>query len=162
MKLQSYQLATSEQKKILSLAKKTSAQSIVTRGHKVGCVIVTSDKVQYVGATVARGRAIGSTCAERMALDQWYVHRGKHPEASLTCYVTGTFQRPGWSNGFLCTPCGVCLEMFLELITSGHVKTVKFVCADWNLTKVLVASIDHLFPQIGKGKWPYHLDYDHE
>ena len=112
-----------------------------------------TDGSTYQGATTTRTRAIGSTCAERMALDQWYF---KHPKKDpAICYLVGTFDRESWQDNFICTPCGVCLEMFLELLIQRKLKKLKFMCGNWKLSKVLIADLSELFPQFGKGGWPY-------
>ena len=60
-----------------------------------------------------------------------------------------------WKKHFVCTPCGTCLEMFLELFVDQNLDKLKFICGSWDLKRVLVADLDELFPQFGKGGWPY-------
>lgn len=55
-------------------------------GHQIGCVIKCKNGNKFLGATNIRSRAIGSTCAERMALDQMYFYKNKHPQI---CVIIG-------------------------------------------------------------------------
>ncbi|MEK7078119.1 MAG: cytidine deaminase [Patescibacteria group bacterium] len=153
MRLTSYKKLSEEDKNFLISAKKTAERSVTLKGHKIGCLIICSDGSTYLGATAARTRVVGSTCAERMALDQWYFSDAKtDPQI---CYLTGVLNRISWRDDFVCTPCGACLEMFLELFVERNLKSLKFVCSNWRLNKVLIADLSELFPQIGKGGWPY-------
>ncbi len=129
-----------------------SKKSKTNGGHMVGCLIVRDNKKVF-GVTLGRSRAIGSTCAERMALDQWvYKYKDSLPEK---IYVIGNFNRESWSEDYITTPCGVCLEMFLEFILSMKVANLSFIFANWKLTKAMLIKLDELFPQYGKGGWPY-------
>ena len=153
MNLVSYKRLSKKDKKFLVLAKDVSEHSVSLKKHKIGCVLLCEDGSTYLGATVARTRAIGSTCAERMALDQWYFNGSKsNPE---TCYLVGKLDRKSWKEDFICTPCGVCLEMFLELFVQMKLKKLRFVCGNWKLSRALIADLSELFPQVGKGGWPY-------
>ncbi len=140
-------------KELLLLAKKIAERSVSPKRHKVGCVIVCSDGSKYLGATVARTRTIGSTCAERMALDQWYFSNSTSDPS--TCYLIGTFNRKNWEKDLICTPCGVCLEMFLELIVQRGLKNLKFICGSWDLSKILLTNLKELFPQREKSECPH-------
>lgn len=133
-------------------AKSESRKSVTSRGHSVGC-IVASGKDKAYGVTLARSRAIGSTCAERMALDQWnYKFPDQNPSR---IYLIGNFNRDSWRTDYICTPCGACLEMFLEYMLSKQLKDLVFFCANWDLSMVLSVKLSELFPQFGKGNWPY-------
>ncbi len=149
MKLTSFKRAGKIDQSFLLLAKQTAGKSVAEKKHRVGCILLCADKSLYKGATITRTRVIGSTCAERMALDSWYFN-GKKSVPSV-CYLVGTLDRKGWSNDYICTPCGVCLEMFLSLLAKQGVKHLEFVCANWTLSRVLRADLGELFPQIGKG-----------
>ena len=143
----------SKDRRLLVSARKVAEHSVTGRGHRVGCIVVCADGSMDSGATIARTRAIGSTCDERMALDQWYFSSPKsNPEA---CYLVGMFERGSWEDNFICTPCGVCLEMFLELMADRKLKKLRFICTNWKLSRVLIADLSELFPQLGKGGWPY-------
>ena len=119
-------------------------------GHKVGCAILCENKEMFVGATNSRSRAIGSTCAERMAVDQMYFHGNRKPKIFV---IAGTFIREGWSNDFVCTPCGVCMEMFFEMALDLKLNDLEFLCPNWNKDKILKIKLSELYPQFGKGKW---------
>ncbi|MCD6270514.1 hypothetical protein J7J23_01900 [bacterium] len=153
MQIVSYKKLSGVDKKFLMLAKKVAERSASLKKHKIGCILLCEDGSTYAGATVARTRAIGSTCAERMALDQWYFNNSKsNPKI---CYLVGRPDRKSWKDNFICTPCGVCLEMFLELFVERKLKKLTFVCGNWTLKRVLIADLRELFPQTGKGGWPY-------
>lgn len=138
---------------MLEIAKEVAEHSVPENSHKVGCAFVCMGNLIFKGATAVRTRAIGSTCAERMALDQWYFSKQKtNPR---TCYLVGKLNRNSWRDSFICTPCGSCLEMYLELVVSRKLRNLKLVCANWKLSRVLVANLSDLFPQVGKGGWPY-------
>lgn len=152
MNLISVSKLSQKHQKYLFLAKRTADLSVGYNGNKVGCVLLCKKNQINKGITIARTRVIGSTCAERMALDQWYLGDRNLP---IVCYLVGTFQRNTWKDNFICTPCGVCLEMFLEFIVEKNISNIKFMCADWVLNKVLEVNLNDLFPQFYKGGWPY-------
>jgi len=58
-----------EEQKFLSMARNVSCGTFSDRGHRIGCVIKCKNGDLFYGATNVRSRTIGSTCAERMALD---------------------------------------------------------------------------------------------
>ena len=153
MKIINYKEISIRDRQLLLSTKKVAERSITQKKHKVGCTIICANGSIYQGATAARTRVIGSTCAERMALDQWYFN---HPKTDpITCYLVGTFNRESWRDNSICTPCGVCLEMFLELLVQRKLKKLIFICSNWKLNKVLITDLRELFPQFGKGGWPY-------
>lgn len=114
--------------------------------HKVGCAIRDTDGGTHKGSVNRHSRVVGPTCAERMAVDQLNFN-GKTPEQ---CALVGTFKREGWKDYFLCTPCGVCLEMFLDLKKRLDIEEIHFLCVSWDKTKVLKVTLSELYPQIGK------------
>lgn len=154
MRLIQFTTLPQQDQEFLKTAKAIASRSVTLREHKVGCVLACADQTTFLGATAARTRAIGSTCAERMAVDQWYFARRPKPEPR-TCYVVGTFDRASWRDMYTCTPCGNCLEMFLELFIAERLRRFWFVCGSWNLQRILLAELAELFPQYGKGGWPY-------
>lgn len=56
------------EKKLIEDAFMAAEHSISSSGHKVGCAILCENGEIFKGATNSRMRAIGSTCAERMAV----------------------------------------------------------------------------------------------
>lgn len=139
-----------KEKKFINEAKKVAVKSVIDKKSFVGAIIAGDKGGVYKGATIARTRAIGSTCSERMALDQLYFN-GK--EAPQKVFIIGTFERHGWKNSFICTPCGACLEMFLESLKIFNISSLEFICSSWDKTRILKCELNELFPQIGKGKW---------
>lgn len=153
MRIVNYNKILSQDKKFLLSAKMAAERSVTENKHRVGCILICANGPIYKGATVARTRAIGSTCAERMALDQWYFSNIQ--SLPTTCYIIATFDRASWSDNSICTPCGVCLEMFLELFIAQKLNKLRFVCGNWKLTRALITDLRELFPQVGKRGWPY-------
>lgn len=141
---------TREEEYAVGEAFRAAEHSVSTTGHKVGCAILCNNGEVFVGATNERSRAIGSTCAERMAVDQLYFHGNKKPKL---CVLVGIFVRDGWSEDWVCTPCGVCLEMFSEIIRYFNLEDMAFLCLSWDKSRFLRAKLSELYPQIGKGKW---------
>jgi cytidine deaminase len=141
---------TKDERELISKAFEASKFSISKNGHKVGCAILCENKDIFIGAVNERTKAIGSTCAERMAVDQIYFHGNKKP---TLCVLVGIFQRNSWSDDFICTPCGVCLEMFFEMAIDFNLDDLSFLCPNWNKTKFLRIKLSELYPQIGKGRW---------
>lgn len=150
MKIINYEKLSDNDKKYLDIAKETAKKSVSEKENYVGAVIVGDKSGVYKGATVARTRVIGSTCSERMALDNFYFNNKEVPRKVFTI---GTFERKGWSDDYICSPCGVCLEMIFEAKIHYGVNRINFFCSSWNKKNILVCELNDLFPQIGKGGW---------
>lgn len=139
-----------KEKRLINEAFNAAEHSVSSSGHKVGCSIICENGDMFIGATNSRSRAIGSTCAERMAVDQLYFHKNKRP---IIIALIGTFTREGWSDDYICTPCGVCLEMFFEMTLELNINELDFLCLSWNQNKILRIKLSELYPQFGKGRW---------
>ncbi|HEQ65488.1 MAG TPA: cytidine deaminase [bacterium] len=138
------------EKELLNLARKSAFHSIHhSSSHKVGAVIYCKNGKTYTGATLARTRIIGSTCAERMALDQMHYDRNREPEL---CVVTGLLNRPSWTEKSILTPCGVCLEMFWETIIELGLEDLDFICSSWDQSRIVRTKLSILFPKVDKGR----------
>lgn len=131
-----------EQKSLLETAKDNAEKSVSQNGHKVGCAIQGAHST-YIGSTISHPRIIGSTCAERMAIDNLLIADDK---PNLTA-VVGKLNRDNWTTENLCTPCGLCLEMFWELQMKTGLNDIEFVCANWNLDRILSIKLSELFPR---------------
>lgn len=134
---------TQDIKDLLKRAKEEAEHSVSENAHKVGCAIETITGKVYSGATIAHPRIIGATCAERMAIDQLYLHSEKPKLVA----VVGKLNRDNWRQDSLCTPCGLCLEMFWELQMKTGVSEIVFLCANWDLDKILKVKLSELFPR---------------
>lgn len=138
-----------EELRLINKAKTIAEKTVSDFGHKVGCVIKCQNGQEFSGATNVRTRTIGSTCAERMALDQMFFYANHKPE---TCVLIGKFPnvnwRKKWSNDKICTPCGTCLETFRQVVESLRLKDLKFLCSSWNKKRVLRIKLSELFPLI--------------
>jgi len=100
---------SNEEELLVEKAFKAAEHSVASKGHKVGCVITCENGEFYVGATNARTRVIGSTCAERMAVDQLVYHGNKKPNL---CVLVCLLKRNNWTRSSIGTPCGACLELY--------------------------------------------------
>lgn len=138
-----------EELKLLRKARIVAERTVSGLGHQIGCVIKCKNGDEFLGATNIRSRTIGSTCAERMALDQIYFNKNRHPQI---CVIVGklpkTDWRRKWSDGKICTPCGVCLETFRQVTQSLKLKDLDFLCSSWNGKKILRAKLSALFPEV--------------
>lgn len=114
-------------------------------GHKIGSAIICKNGEIFQGATNTRSRAIGSTCAEGMAVDQMFYHGNRHPELIV---LAGFLQREKWTKNSICTPCGVCLEMYWEMIMKLRMEDMDFLCVSWNKKRILRARLTELYPRI--------------
>ena len=150
MTIGNFKALNSEEKKFLKETKRIAKKSVANGRSHVGALVMGTKGGIYKGVTIARTRAIGSTCSERMALDQLYFS-GK--EAPKTVFTIGTFNRPGWKDNFVCTPCGVCLEMFFESTKFFNISSIDLICSSWDMTKILRCKLEELFPQIDKNNW---------
>ncbi len=150
MKFVNYSSLKSREKRLMKKAFEAAKRSVTSAKHEVGCAILDNEGNIFLGATNARSRAIGSTCAERMAMDQLYFQRGGAP---IFLALVGRFNRKGWKESYICTPCGVCLEMFSEVMRDFQKRDFNFICPAWNKSKILKVSLSELYPQIGKGDW---------
>jgi len=138
-----------EEIRLLKKAKLVAQGTFSNLGHRIGCVIKCKNGDEFEGATNIRSRVIGSTCAERMALDQVFFRKNRNPEL---CVLIGklpqTDWRGEWSDDKICTPCGVCLETFRQTIQILKLKDIHFLCSSWNEEKILRTTISSLFPSV--------------
>lgn len=150
MEILNYKKLNFRDKENINRAKKIALKSITNKKTYVGVVILGDRGGIYGGVTLARTRAIGSTCAERMALDQLFFKGREKPKI---VYMIGIFERLGWREDYICTPCGVCLEMFFESIKFFNIDEIKFICSSWNKKNIIKCSLKDLFPKYGNQEW---------
>lgn len=131
-----------KQKSLLEAAKDNAEKSVSQNRHKVGCAIRGADST-YSGSTISHPRIIGSTCAERMAIDNLLIADDKPRLVA----VVGKLNRDSWSAENLCTPCGLCLEMFWELQMKTGLADIEFLCANLDLNRILSVKLSELFPR---------------
>lgn len=136
---------SSVEKKLLAETFKAAEKSVTTEGHKVGTLILCENGEKFFGATNGRSRPIGSTCAERMAVDQLYFGNNKKPKLVVS---VGLLKISNWSEDFVCTPCGMCLEMFRGLLMSLNIDDIDFLFSSWNKKRFFRATLKELLPQI--------------
>lgn len=138
-----------QERLLLKKARSAAQKSSSNAGHRIGCVIRCKNGEEFSGATNIRSRTIGSTCAERMALDQMYFHKNRQPRL---CVIVGklpeTDWRRKWSDSGICTPCGVCLETFKQTIQESKLKDLRFLCSSWDGKRILRAKLSELFPVV--------------
>jgi cytidine deaminase len=130
---------------LLEKAILTAEKTIAKPNQKVGAALLCKDGSTFVGATLARRRVIGSTCAERMAVDQLYFSRGATPKVLA---VVGIFPRPNWTENSICTPCGPCLEMLWELIMDYNLQDLQIICSSWSKKRIVRTTLLELFPKV--------------
>ena len=130
---------------LVDKAFEAAEHSVSPSGHKVGSAILCENDEIYLGATNTRSRAIGSTCAERMAVDQMVFHGKEKPQLVA---LVGFLQREKWTEDNIVTPCGVCLEMYWEMIMRLGLEDLEFLCTSWNKDRILRAKLTELYPRI--------------
>lgn len=141
------------EQELLGMARIAARGTFSDKGHHIGCVIKCGDGSFFSGATNIRSRTIGSTCAERMALDQVFFHKNRKPEL---CVIVGklpqTKWRRKWSDENICTPCGVCLESFRQTVHTLGLEDIGFLCSSFDGKNILRAKLSELFPVINLPK----------
>lgn len=135
---------TITEKKFLDLTIGSARKSTSKLGRRVGCLILTEDGNQYLGSVNERNRVIGTTCAERMAMDQLLRHSKSAPKI---IFIVAKFDKDFWSDDDICTPCGVCREMFRYVQNYFKVKDLNFVCFSWNKKRALKAKLSDFLPE---------------
>jgi len=138
---------TKEERKLLATARVAAKGTFSDLGHQIGCVIKCKNGAIFSGATNIRTRTVGSTCAERMALDQVFFHKNRNPEL---CVIVGklpqTKWRRKWADHNICAPCGVCLESFKQAAQILRLKDIDFLCSSHDGKKILRAKLSELLP----------------
>ena len=124
---------------------KAAEHSEAPAGHKIGSVMLCEDGRIFQGATNTRSRVIGSTCAERMAVDQMFYHGNKYPELIV---LVDFLQREKWTEDNIATPCGVYLEMYWEMIMKLGMDDINILCVSWNKKIILKAKLTELYPRV--------------
>lgn len=145
MKYEKFSDLSDKERLLIEKAIEASEHSVSPSGHKVGSAIQCENDEIYIGATNTRSRAIGSTCAERMAIDQMAFHGVENPKLVA---LVGLLQREKWTENNIITPCGVCLEMYWETIMRLRLDDLEFLCASWNKDRVLRIKLTELYPRI--------------
>lgn len=130
-----------QEKKMLDLAKKAAGRSVSLDKHKIGSAICDINGKIFVGATISKKRIIGSTCAERMALDNLLFRGFRKPKMVA---IIGKMH--GRKEEHLCTPCGRCREMFQEACQLCKVKDIYFLISSWDKKTVVRTKLSELLP----------------
>lgn len=145
MKYENFLELSDRERFLIENAFQASKHSVSPSGHKVGSAILCNNKEIFMGATNARSRAIGSTCAERMAVDQMDYHGNEKPKIIA---LIGFLKREKWTDDSIITPCGVCLEMYWELIMRLGMEDLEFLCSSWNKKRILRTKLTELYPRV--------------
>lgn len=98
--------------------------------NRIGAVIFCEDGTFYTGFTIRRSSILGSTCAEKMALDNWF--QGPRNSMPVKMILIGKIMRDGWDNSCVCYPCGSCRELFHQFTHVFKVKNFVFNCYSWD------------------------------
>lgn len=128
----------------VKITKEWAEQSVTLKGSCVGCSFILEDDSLCSGATVGHSRIVGSTCAERMAIDKVYMSK----RTPMTCVVVGKLVRNEWNEQNICTPCGSCLEMIWEFLMYKNMSDIEIVCCSWDMQNILKTSLTELYPRI--------------
>jgi len=134
-----------KEKLLIDKALEAADHSEAPAGHKIGAAILCRNGQIFQGATNTRSRAIGSTCAERMAVDQMFYHGNRYPKLIA---LVGFLQREKWTENNICTPCGVCLEMLWGMVIKLNMRDISILCVSWNKKRILRAKLTELYPRI--------------
>jgi cytidine deaminase len=149
MEIINFEKLSKDEISLLNRAQETAGRSASNLGHQIGCLIKCADGEEFLGATNIRSRNIGSTCAERMALDQMHFHGNNKPKL---CVLIGNLPkahwRPQYSEDDICTPCGVCLETMRQVVQSSGLDDLDLICASWSKKRILKIKLSELFPLI--------------
>lgn len=124
-------------------AKDWAEKSVTPSGGRVGCSFILENGMLCCGATVGHSRIVGSTCAERMAIDKLYLSRQK----AKTCILIGKLVRGEWTEESICTPCGKCLEMMWEYLMYYDMDDIEIYCLSWNKSRILKTTLTELYPR---------------
>jgi cytidine deaminase len=147
MKIVTFSELTKTEATLIAKAQAIAKNSSSELGHQIGCLLRCKNGEEFCGATNARSRTIGSTCAERMAFDQMRFHKNSYP---TLCVLIGKLPKTAWRNDWtdknICTPCGVCLETMREEIETLGGKDLDLLCASWDKKRFLRAKLSELFP----------------
>ena len=136
-----------QEKKLLNLAQEKSKKTFSANGTMIGVAILGQSGRIYTGAAVSWEKYVGSTCAERMALDQLAINTGEVP---ILAVVTGhTGKNP---TSTIITPCGKCRQMFHDYISLLGRKDLDFVLSSWDQKNIVRTRLSKLLP----------LSYTHE
>lgn len=115
----------------LEKIKEVAEMSYPESRNKIGAVLICENGKKYYGFTIRRSTVLGSTCAERMALDNWY--QDKERTKPIKIILVGKIMRIGWNNTHICYPCGVCRELYHQLTHLYDIKNFTFECHSWDL-----------------------------
>jgi len=110
--------------------------------NKIGAMLICENGKIYYGFTIRRSSILGSTCAERMALDNWFQDQDKTKPIKLV--LVGKIMRMGWNNTHICYPCGVCRELYHQFTHINNIKNLVFECYSWDLKHKDVKTIREL------------------
>lgn len=115
----------------LSKLKEFAENSFPKSGNKIGAVLICEDNKFYFGFTIKRSTVLGSTCAERMALDNWFQDPNKTKPIKLI--LVGKIMRTGWDETHICYPCGVCRELYHQFMHLNKITSFIFECHSWDM-----------------------------
>lgn len=115
----------------LNQLKKIAERSYPEDKHKIGAALICEGGSYFFGFTIRRSTVLGSTCAERMALDNWY--QGFKKSKPTKIILIGKILRKSFNDSSICYPCGVCRELYHQFTQTNQIKDFVFECYSWNL-----------------------------
>ena len=128
---------------LVELALSIASKSVSKTGRKVGCIILCEDGKAFEGTTNEHARYLGSTCAERMAVDQLYKDSKSAPQK---LFLTGYTEDSDTQKVLL--PCGCCRELLFQTLSHFQIDNLQVISFSWDKSVFLKTSVRELFPVI--------------
>lgn len=122
--------------------KEIALKSFPAHRNKISAALICENGKVFTGFTIRRSSILGSTCAERMALDNWFQDDEKPKVVKLI--LIGKIMRDGWDDTHICYPCGVCRELYHQFTYINEIKDFRFDCYSWDLKNRDIKSIKDL------------------
>ncbi|OGZ67628.1 MAG: hypothetical protein A3D35_02580 [Candidatus Staskawiczbacteria bacterium RIFCSPHIGHO2_02_FULL_34_9] len=115
----------------LNKLKEIAEKSYPEDKHKIGAVLICENSKYFSGFTIRRSTVLGSTCAERMVLDNWYQDSARPKPIKII--LVGKILRPNFNETHICYPCGMCRELYHQFIQINKIEDFTFECHSWDL-----------------------------
>ena len=110
------------------------------RDVRIGAVVVADDK-RFEGANVVKERFVGSTCAERMALDRALFAGVKKIKRVV---IIGENDESPFEE--VTAPCGNCRQMLIDVLTDLRQEDIEMILSNSDKSKIIKTSLLELLP----------------
>ena len=111
-----------------------------SRDVRIGAVVIADGK-RFEGANVVKERFVGSTCAERMALDQALFAGVKKIERMV---IIGKNDELPFEE--VASPCGNCRQMLVDVLADLRQEDLEIILSNSDKSKIMVTSVKELLP----------------